>query len=108
MNRILALFRSHTSGKRIRLTGEFYQDFDWFIVFFPHFNGVTYIPKNPIDENQSLYLDACLTGIGAIWRDRVYATPVIQIPDFTLTIVHLEMLNIVVALLAAHQGCILL
>ena len=83
VNRILALFRSHISG-RIRLTGEFYQDLDWFIVLLPHFNGVTYISKHPIDESQSLYLDACLTGMGAIWRNMVYATPVIQIPNLTI------------------------
>ena len=29
VNRILALFRSHVVGKRIQLTGEFYQDLDW-------------------------------------------------------------------------------
>ena len=97
VNRIIALFRSHISG-RIRLTGEFYQHLDWFIVFLPHFNGVTYIAKHPIDESQSLYLDACLTGMGAIWRNRVYATPVILIPNFILTIVHLEILNLVFVL----------
>ena len=98
VNRILVLFQSHISGRRIQLTGEFYQDLDWFVKFLPHFNGVTYISKKPIDESQSLYLDACLTGMRAIWRDRVYATPIVQILNFTLTIVHLEMLNVVVAL----------
>ena len=98
VNRILALFRSHAVGRRIQLTGEFYQDLDWFVKFLPHFNGVTYISRKLIDESQSLYLDACLTGMGAVWRDRVYATPIVQIPNFILTIVHLEMLNVVIAL----------
>ena len=100
VNRILALFRSHDTGKRIHVTGEFYQDIDWFVKFLPHFNGVTYISKKLIDDSQSLYLDACLTGMGAVWRDRVYATPIVQIPNFILTIVHLEMLklNVVIAL----------
>ena len=66
VNRILVLFRSHISGRRIQLTGEFYQDLDWFVKFLPHFNGITYISKKPFDESQSLYLDACLTGMGAI------------------------------------------
>ena len=43
-----------------------------------------------------------LTGLygeyGAVWRDRAYATPIVQIPNFILTIVHLEMLNVVIAL----------
>ena len=32
-----------------------------------------------------------------MWRNRVYATPVIEIPNFHLTIVHLEMLNVIIA-----------
>ena len=36
--------------------------------------------------------------MGAVWRNRVYATPIIQIPNFISTIVHLEMLNVVIAL----------
>ena len=98
VNRILSIFRSHSTAKRIHLTGEFYHDLDWFITFLPHFNGVTYISKKPIDDTQTLHLDACLTGMGAVWRDRVYATPIVQIPNFILTIVHLEMLNIVIVL----------
>ena len=33
-----------------------------------------------------------------MWRNHVYATPVRQIPNFQLTIVHLEMLNVIIAL----------
>ena len=51
LNRILALFRSHAVDKRIQLTGEFYQDLDWFLKFLPYFNGVTYISKKLIDES---------------------------------------------------------
>ena len=36
--------------------------------------------------------------MGAVWRNRVYATPVVQIPNFIVNIVHLEMLNMVIAL----------
>ena len=32
-----------------------------------------------------------------MWRNRVDATPVINIPNFHLTIVHLEMLNVIIA-----------
>ena len=51
-----------------------------------------------VDDTQSLFLDASLTGLGAVWRDRVYATPVREIPGFVLTIVHLEMFNVLLAL----------
>ena len=97
VNRILALFRA-CSGTRIALTHDFHQDLDWFIRFLPHFNGVTCLKKEPIiDNSQELYLDACLTGMGAVWWNRVYATPIFEIPGFELTITHLEMLNFVIA-----------
>ena len=96
VNRILTLFRAY-SGPRIALTHDFHQDLDWFIRFLPHFNGVTCLKKEPIDNSQELYLDACLMGMGAVWRNRVYATPIFEIPGFKLTITHLEMLNFVIA-----------
>ena len=37
-------------------------------------------------------------GMGAVWQNRVYATPIYEIPGFELTITHLEMLNFVIAL----------
>ena len=75
-------------------------DIEWFITFLPHFNGVTFFKKVPISDNHTLHLDASLTGMGAVWSNRVYSTPVFQIPNFELKIVHLEMLNIVIALRA--------
>ena len=44
--------------------------------------------------------------MGVVCRDRVYATPIVQIPNFILTIVHLEMLNVVIAL--RTWACIIL
>ena len=42
-------------------------------------------------------MDASLTGLGGIWCDRVYATPIIPLIHWDLKIVHLEMLNLLVA-----------
>ena len=97
VNRILALFRTF-KGPKIALTQEFHQDLDWFAHFLPHFNGITCLNKAPVDSSQELYLDACLTGMGAVWRNRVYATPIYEIPGFQFAIAHLEMLNLVIAL----------
>ena len=97
MNRILALFRS-SPGKRIHLTNEFHQDINWFLKFLPLYNGITCIKKPPIEAQDTLYLDACLTGMGAVWQNRVYATPRCDIVGFDLSITHLEMLNLVVAI----------
>ena len=43
-------------------------------------------------------MDASLTGLGGIWSDRFYASPFVQLTQFDLKLVHLEMLNILVAL----------
>ena len=97
INRILALFRS-SPGQRIHLNREFYQDIDWFLRFLPIYNGISCINKVPIQEQETLYLDACLTGLGAVWQNRVYATPRYDIVGFDLNTTHLEMLNLVVAI----------
>ena len=77
---------------------EFYKDIHWFLTFWPSYNGISFIKKNAVDPNQALYLDACLTGMGAVWRDQVYATPIQNLGGLELKIVHLEMLNVIIAL----------
>ena len=64
----------------------------------PFFNGTSFFKKKAGDLVQSLYLDACLTGMGGAWQDCVYGTPVHSLGNLDLKIVHLEMLNIVIAL----------
>ena len=61
----------------------------------PHFNGIAFLNHVPIKK--VIELDACLEGLGAIYQNQVYS---IRIPkNFeNYTIVHLEMLNILVAL----------
>ena len=98
INRILAVFGENTQAKNIRLSKEFHSDIQWFLTFLPSYNGISVIKKHQVDQKQSLYLDASLTHMGAVWRDRVYATPLQNCGDLNLKIVHLEMLNIVIAL----------
>ena len=98
INRLLAVFRSNSHLKTIHLSDEFHKDIQWFLTFLPSYNGISYICKHRLDEGQSLYLDANLTGMGAVWRNRVYATPIHNCGDLDLKIVHLEMLNIIIAL----------
>ena len=98
INRMLVLFRENAHKKRIKLTQEFFQDLAWFLEFLPTFNGITYFKKSEALIENCVYLDASLTGLGAIWKGRVYSTPIFAIPGFHLKIVHLEMLNIVLAL----------
>ena len=98
INRLLSVFRSNSHLKTIPLSQDFHKDIQWFLTFLPSYNGVSYIQKHKVDSGQSLYLDACLTGMGAVWRNRVYATPIHNCGDMDLKIIHLEMLNIVIAL----------
>ena len=98
VNRILALFRENSHSKKIYLTPDFYKDIHWFLTFLPSYNGISFIKKNAVDPEQALYLDASLTGMGAVWQTCVYATPIQNLGGLELKIVHLEMLNIVIAL----------
>ena len=104
INRMLALFRENSNKRRIYLTPEFHKDFPWFLVFLPQFNGVTYIKKSDIPYNHTLHVDASLTGLGGVWNNQVYATPIFDSYGIELKIVHLEMLNLLIALkLWAHE-----
>ena len=95
---MLDLLRNNAHKRRIHLSTELFKDLDWFIQFLPHFNGTTIYKKPNIPESEALHLEAFLTGMGGIWHDRVYSAAIPVIPGFTPTIVHLEMLNIIVAL----------
>ena len=97
MNRMLDLFRRNVSKKNNRLTKEFYDDLDWFCNFLDVCNGVTILEKSLLFDSHEIFLDACLTGVGGIWRDRCYAAPFPAINGFSTKIVHLEMINLVVA-----------
>ena len=98
INRMLDLFRKNFHKKKIHLSSEFFKDLQWFKKCLPQFNGITIYKKPIIAEADALHLDACLTGIGGIWHDRVYSSPAPVIPGFDFKIVHLEMINVLVAL----------
>ena len=98
INRMLALLRQNPTAKKITLTSEFHKDLNWFLAFLPSFNGITYISKPEIFDGHSLQIDASLTGLGGIWNQEVYTTPIFDLYGFELKIVHLEMLNLVIAL----------
>ena len=84
VNRILKLYRRNASNKKIYLTVEFFRDIAWFITFLKCFNGNTKIDKPLIEKCDTLFLDACLTRLGGIWTDRLYAAPAPVISGFEL------------------------
>ena len=95
--------------KFVTLTEEFFKDTDWFLRFLPQFNEISYIKDN--DLSMVSMVDASLSGLGAIWEKHVYACPIIPSVWHNATIVHYEMVNIIVALATwghrrAHQKVI--
>ena len=92
---MLQVLRDHAHSSGIFLDAEFHKDLNWFLTFFTSFNGVTMYDIHPISDH--IYLDACLTGLGGCFRNMVYTIP-LPLGFEHYSIVHLEILNIVVAL----------
>ena len=98
VNRVLALLRNNPKKEYIHLTQDFFKDIQWFVNFLPRFNGLSFIDKEYIENSETLCIDASLTGVGGVWGNRVYASPIIGIPGFELKIVHLEIINVLIAI----------
>ena len=94
---MLALLRNSSDNHNIHLTGTFQRDVAWFNVFLDRFNGKTMIHHQGSPHIHA-FVDASLSGVGAIWENNVYAAT--YPPGFThmVTIVHLELINIWVML----------
>ena len=95
LNRMLTMLRVISNPARVDLDQEFHRDLSWFDKFLPLYNGVSMY--NHVKSQSVLELDACLTGLGGRWGDFVYHLP-IEHGYANLDIVHLEMVNIVMAL----------
>ena len=92
---MLLLLRQHTHKSHIVLNQEFYRDLNWFNTFLLQYNGITFYDNAPTQDTVSL--DASLQGMGGVFKNMVYT---LSIPKCfkNYSIVHLEILNIVVAL----------
>ena len=97
LNRLLEFLRSMEDRDQVDLPVEAKRDINWFLKFLPSFNGITSFDQKSIDG--SIELDASLQGLGAVWGNQVYAIDV-TLGYLDFQIVHLEMLNILVALKA--------
>ena len=94
LNRMLQLLRKYHGQARIHLNPEFHRDLRWFDRFLPLYNRVS-LYDHPKTDHQ-VHLDACLRGLGVVWQNLIYHLP-IPLGFKGLNIVHLEMLNILVA-----------
>ena len=94
LNRMLALLKQNVNHRKILLNQQFFADLNWFLTFLDTYNDTTYY--NITEQDAQVYLDASLTGLGGVYGSFVYT---LQIPrgfrDYS--IVHLEILNILVA-----------
>ena len=99
LNRMLQLLRQNVNARSITVTEEFKRDLNWFLKFLNVYNGVSFFNYVPA---KTVHLDACPTGLGAIWADQVYA---MALPQNWLTknIAYTEMVNILVALKVWHR-----
>ena len=97
-NRMLMLLRENTHCSRIRITEDFKKDLRWFNAFLPVFNGVSFFKQPP---SKSVHLDACPSGLGAIFDHQVHSLP---LPSNwrDLNIAYTELVNILVALKVWH------
>ena len=95
LNRMLDLLRSAHGRQKIFLTPEFKRDLRWFAKFLPTYNGVSLYDHKPIGA--TLELDACLTGFGGHCGRYVYHLPIVR-GFMKRSIVHLEMVNILIAI----------
>ena len=89
------LLRKNVHTNFIKLDTEFHRDLKWFNTFLLQFYGITFYDNAPTQA--TVFLDASLQGLGGIFQDMVYTLPLPR--GFRgYSIVHLEILNIVVAL----------
>ena len=92
---MLALLRNNYDQKSITLTHDFKRDLQWFKHFLTQYNDVSFFDHTKIDG--VLELDACLMGLGGRWGRYVYHLPQENHLQ-NLAVVHLEMINILVAI----------
>ena len=98
VNRLIQCLRECVDCKAIQITEDFVKDIHWFLQFLEKYNGVSKYVHPPVNEMEEIALDACLTGFGAVYGEKMYTfhLAAIDIPP-TSSIVHLEMWNILSA-----------
>lgn len=82
--------------KYVNISSDMKKDFAWFLEFAKQWNGVACIPCT--NYTKTIFLDACLSGIGATDGTTAYAHQVAPVDDGATNIAHLEAVNIPIAL----------
>ena len=92
---MLELLRNAGKRENIVINAEFRRDLNWFEKFSQKFNETAFFSHIPVKHD--IELDACLQGLGARWGNSVYAVA-LPLGYKQMSIVHLEMLNIMVTI----------
>ena len=95
LNCMLEVLRQADKQEKITLDEAFARDLNCFQKFLVTFNGVAFFSHDPVCSH--IELDASLQGLGAVCDNEVYSIPM-ALGVGGYQIVHLEMLNILVAL----------
>ena len=96
ISRLLQALRACGDRWYIRVTDDMRADLDWFLEFLGQWNGVSLVPSP--DPHKTIYVDACLTGVGASDGKTAYAARVAPDVDPVNNITEIEAANIVIAL----------
>ena len=75
LNRMLQTLRNTEDGKRVEVAGEFKLDSDWFLAFIKSFNGTCTFRNWGDSSHGQVHIDASLWGLGAVYKDKFYSTP---------------------------------
>ena len=98
VNRILATLREAPEQGYVKLSDEFHKDINWFNTLLRYFNGTVFFNRFDIPAVTNIYLDASLIGVGGVWNNKVYQWAIPKFVNMNISIVHLEMINLLVAL----------
>ena len=67
INRLLDTLRNCDTNQ-ITITSDMRRDLTWLQTFLPIFNGTTTYNHCRIEQNETLHIDACLEGVGGVWK----------------------------------------
>ena len=97
INRILGVLCGFPAKGKHILPSEIFKDISWFTVFLQEFNGTVDFHKK-FEFTEHIYVDACLTGVGAKYSNFVYSCKSPEYLKLVGSIVHFEAVNILVAI----------
>jgi hypothetical protein len=95
VNRIIALLKAAQNRGHVYVGADFKRDLHWFTAFAVLYNGFTkfnVVERNP---DYTVYVDACLTGLGGRCNQEVYTLPINADGH---TIAYWEAINVLLAL----------